>query len=143
MKALLAFALLPLWMTFLPEADPGCEEQNERTTMTVSADSTEECGAAIVYTIEDDMISIQGTYKNSGSDAMPVRYKLITEKKGTSGTSSNSQGGSDMAQPGETLSLSKVGLDYHPDNHYEITLRILNDKGEVICETQQTISNEK
>lgn len=119
----------------------GCANQSIMSTSAISdtVKAEADCGAAIVYIVEEDMIFIEAQFTNSTMDEQPIRYKLRTEKAGKSGTSSNSQGGAEVVSTETTVTLSKVGLDYTNENRYAITLTILDKEGHTICEVSKTI----
>ncbi len=82
---------------------------------------------------DNSLLKIQGKFINKTTEAMNVTYKLTTERTGKSGTSATTQSGEHTAEPGDTLSLSRVSVNITPDDCYTLTLEVFSND-ELIAE---------
>lgn len=138
MKTFLLLVLGSFFFLQVTTAENGCTKEMASNTDVVS--DTSDCGAAIIYQVDGDLISIQGVYANTTKENTTIQYRLYTEKVGPSGTSNNRQGGKKVVEAESRMVLSSTKLDYSPDNTYNLKLQIMDGENNTICEVTKELS---
>lgn len=84
---------------------------------------------------DGNMMNITGVYKNNTSkNHANLTYKLKVERQGKAGITSSNQGGQFSAQKGERIILSTSSINVSEKDTYNITLQILDKKGNLLDE---------
>jgi len=69
-----------------------------------------------------------------------IEYRLVSKKRGGSGTSSSTQSGSVRLKAGQPKPLCRVGLNFQAGNEYLLHLRIYKD-GRMVAEERKSFSD--
>lgn len=119
MKIPWILALMPfwamLWQGRLAAPDTGCRAQLEAR-------------------LAGDKLTLVGHCQNTGTQPLTLRYELLTDKKGKSGTSRNSQSGNFTVAPQQTAVLSQTTINVAPADFYRAQLRVLDVQGSVVAQ---------
>jgi|GEM_PF-2150337 len=75
-----------------------------------------------------------------GPEDGPIKYRLVSRKKGRSGTSTSTQSGSVRLKAGEPKALCRVGLNIQAGDEYQLHLKIYKD-GRIVAEEKKTFSS--
>lgn len=88
---------------------------------------------------ENGQIILSAKFKNFFEKPVMISYLFMTDKNGISGTSSNSQSGTETVQGNSEILLSKVSLDFNRSNNYKAYLQIFKDN--VIISSDSLVVN--
>ncbi len=78
-------------------------------------------------------------FKNCSAKPVIVFYKFVTKKSGISGTSSNSQSGTEQIKGYSEILLSKVSLNFNRSDKYKTYIKIFKEN--VIISSDSLIIN--
>ena len=90
--------------------------------------------AWLEVTPDGEMTMITGKLVNSTTAPMTLSYDLVMEKKGKSGSTSNSSGGEFVADPGQEVDLAVTSVNIEKGDYVSILLKVYNEKGELVAE---------
>ncbi|WP_400190318.1 curli-like amyloid fiber formation chaperone CsgH [Hymenobacter sp. B81] len=91
------------------------------------------CEARLELAQSGSQLTVVGHCRNPGPAAAQLRYELLTEKRGRSGSSRNAQSGWVEARPGQELVLSRTTISAGPHDYYRVRLRLLDEEGNVLA----------
>lgn len=89
------------------------------------SDNNPTVSAQIESQIGDETITFTGLATNYGGQEYLCTYKMMANRKGQAGQSSNQQSGSVLLKPGKTTQLSKMTISATTEDSYKVTLQIL------------------
>ncbi|TGE18632.1 curli-like amyloid fiber formation chaperone CsgH [Hymenobacter elongatus] len=92
------------------------------------------CRAHLESRLDGNQLTLVGYCQNSGAQPLTLRYELLTDKKGRSGTATNSQSGSFSVAAQQTTTLSKTTITIVPADFCRVKLRLLTSQGIVVSE---------
>jgi hypothetical protein len=91
------------------------------------------CQARLELQRSGENLTVTGHCRNVASAAGRWAYELRTEKKGRSGSASNSQAGRFVAGPGQDVVLSRTTLNLGLHDVCRVQLRVLDEHGAVLA----------
>ncbi|MCB2408986.1 curli-like amyloid fiber formation chaperone CsgH [Hymenobacter lucidus] len=92
------------------------------------------CRAQLESRLEGDKLTLIGHCQNAGTQPLTLRYELLTDKKGKSGTSRNAQSGNFTVAPQQTATLSQTTINVAPADFYRVQLRVLDLQGTLVAQ---------
>ncbi|KAA9327182.1 hypothetical protein F0P96_18265 [Hymenobacter busanensis] len=95
--------------------------------------STPVCHARLELIQTGLNLTIAGHCQNATNQAAHLRYELLTEKRGRSGSSRNAQSGGVEVAPGQDVVLSRTTINLDPRDFYRVHLRLLDAQGTVVA----------
>ncbi|QDA60221.1 curli-like amyloid fiber formation chaperone CsgH [Hymenobacter jejuensis] len=98
------------------------------------AEGPASCKAQLETHLTGDNLTIVGHCQNQSAQTVTLRYELLTDKRGQSGTSHNTQSGAVAVASQQSAVLSQTTINVAPTDFYKVKLRLLDAQGTVVAE---------
>ncbi|SHL05206.1 hypothetical protein SAMN02746009_02040 [Hymenobacter psychrotolerans DSM 18569] len=93
------------------------------------------CQASIIFQQpEAGQLSVQAQCQNNTAAEFRIRYDMVQEKQGPSGSTSNRQSGWATVGAGQRKILSSIRLSMQPADAYSVQLRIFDQQGQLVAQ---------